>query len=335
MKKILVMLKSNPEHWAEQLRAALPGHDILLSAAGEVSTAGEVGAIGAVDTAGAAGTAGATGAIGEVDYAIVSKPSPGALASLQGLKVVFSVNAGIEALLESGVVPDGIPIVRMVDSGLAEGMLEWVLAATLVWHRNLFAYRERQLSLEWAPMQELLARDRRVCVLGAGELGGRVAATLAQIGFDTRTWSRSPKQIAGVASFHGAEAIEESAGSCDFLINLLPLTAATENIIDHRLLACLGRQAVLINAGRGGHIVDQAVIDSLDSGQLRAAVLDVFRDEPLPLSHPFWRHPGVYLTPHVAAPTHIATALAAIAGNIRGFEAGAPLLHVVDRARGY
>jgi glyoxylate/hydroxypyruvate reductase len=303
--KILVMLKSNPEQWAQRLRGALPDHEVLLSPNGNI------------------------------DYAVVSKPQPGALASIPGLKAVFSVNAGIEALLPHGVVPTGIPIVRMVDDGLAEGMLEWVLAVTLAWHRNLFDYRALQLSLTWAPMQEVLARDRRVCVLGAGELGGRVAAALARIGFNTRTWSRSPKQITGVASLSGADRLEEAAADCEILINLLPLTPATENLLDHRLLSRLSKRAVLINAGRGGHVVDQAVIDALDSGQLRAAVLDVFREEPLPQSHPFWRHPGVYLTPHVAAPTHVASAVAAIADNIRAFEAGAPLRHVVELTRGY
>jgi glyoxylate/hydroxypyruvate reductase A len=304
-KKILVMLKSNPEQWAQGLQAALPDHDVLLSPDGEI------------------------------DYAVVAKPAPGVLASIRGLKAVFSVNAGVEALLPSGVVPEGMPIVRMVDHGLAEGMLEWVLAAALAWHRNLFDYRALQLSLTWAPMQEVLARDRRVCVLGAGELGGRVAAALAQIGFNTRTWSRTPKQIAGVVSLFGADRLEDAVADCEILINLLPLTPATENLLDSRLFSRLKKQAVLINVGRGRHVVDEAVIDALDSGQLRAAVLDVFRDEPLPLSHPFWRHPGVYLTPHVAAPTHAASALAAIAENIRAFEAGGALRHVVDLARGY
>lgn len=304
-KKILVMLKSNPEQWLQGLQAALPGHDVLLKADGDI------------------------------DYAVVSRPPPGALASIHGLKVVFSVNAGIEALLTPGVVPAGIPIVRMVDDGLTEGMLEWVLAATLAWHRNLFEYRALQLSLTWAPKQEVLARDRQVCVLGAGELGGRVAAALAQIGFNTKTWSRTPKQIAGVVSLFGADKLEDAVADCEILINLLPLTPATENLLDRRLFSRLRRHAVVINAGRGGHVVDQDVLDALDGGQLRAAVLDVFREEPLPLSHPFWRHPGVYLTPHVAAPTHAASSLAAIAENIRGFEAGSPLRNVVDLTRGY
>ena len=272
---------------------------------------------------------------GEIAYAIVGKPAPGALRALSGLKVVFSVNAGVEGLLESGEVPAGLPIVRMVDDGLAEGMLEWALASVLAWHRNLFAYRAAQLEGRWAPRDEHLARDRQVTVLGAGHLGGRVASALAQLGFGTRTWSRSPKQIPGVRSLHGSGQLDEAVAGADFLINLLPLTPATENLIDHRLLSRLAPDAVLINGGRGRHVVDQAVIDLLDRGHLRAAVLDVFRDEPLPQSHPFWRHPGVYLSPHVAAPTHAATAIAVIAENLLAFERGEPLRHVVDLTRGY
>jgi len=307
MKKIAVLLRSNVDEWLTLLRAALPQHDVV----GDLH--------GAADAV----------------YAVVGKPAPGALAALRELQVVFSVNAGVEALLESGEVPAGVAIVRMVDDGLAEGMLEWVLATTLAWHRNLFAYRERQSKGVWAPLREILARDRRVTVLGAGHLGGRVAAMLAQIGFDTRAWSRTPKQIPGVASFAGADSLHAAVRDAEILVNLLPLTPATENMLDAPLLAELAPNAVLINAGRGRHVVDRAVLELLDSGRLRAAVLDVFREEPLPPSHPFWSHPGVYVTPHVAAPTHASTAVAAIAENLRGHEAGAPLRHVVDLARGY
>jgi glyoxylate/hydroxypyruvate reductase A len=309
LKTILVLLRSNVEQWTRLLQAALPDHRIIadLAAAGDAA----------------------------VPYAVVGKPAPGVLAAIPGLEVLFSVNAGIEGLLESGEVPPGLPIVRMVDEGLAEGMLEWVLATTLAWHRNLFDYRAAQRAGEWRPLAEILARDRRVTVLGAGHLGARVAATLAGIGFQTRVWSRTPKTIAGVQSHHGAPGLEPAVARAEILINLLPLTPATENLIDRTLLSRLAPQAVLINGGRGRHVVDTAVLEALDDGQLRAAVLDVFREEPLPATHPFWTHSGVYLTPHVAALTQATTAVAAIAANLRGFEAGAPLRHVVDLARGY
>jgi glyoxylate/hydroxypyruvate reductase A len=308
MNKIVVLLRQNADHWASLLRAALPRHAVLTQA-------------GAEDR--------------EIAYAVVGKPAPGALRTLPGLRVVFSVNAGIEALLESGEVPAGVPIVRMVDAGLAEGMLEWSLASVLAWHRNVFAYRTAQLAGRWAPLDERLARDRTATVLGAGHLGGRVARALAGLGFRTRAFSRTPKDIPGVTCLCGATGLDAAVADADFLVNLLPLTPATENLIDARLLALLAPGAVLVNGGRGRHVVDAAVIQALDSGALRAAVLDVFREEPLPTSHPFWHHPGVYLSPHVAAPTHAGTAIEAIAANLIAFEGGAPLQHVVDLARGY
>jgi len=308
MKNFLVLLRANAAPWAALLQKALPQHSILTDAAA---------------------------ARGAVPYVLVGKPPAGTLAALPGLQVVFSINAGVEALLDSAEVPVGLPIVRMVDDGLAEGMLEWVLATVLAWHRNLFAYRALQLSGVWQDLHEVLARDRRVTLLGAGHLGGRAAAALAQIGFATRAWSRTPKQIAGVTCLSGPDQLDKAVEGSDFLINLLPLTPATQDLIDDRLLSLLATGSVLINGGRGRHVVDQAVIDRLNRGHLRAAVLDVFRDEPLPAAHPFWRHPGVFITPHVAAPTHSATAVAAIVENIKGYEAGAALMHLVDRVRGY
>ena len=210
-----------------------------------------------------------------------------------------------------------------------------MLAQLLAWHRNLFAYAAAQRDGRWAPLPERLAGERVVCVLGAGRLGGPIAAMLARIGFAVRAWSRTPKQIPGVDCRCGASGLAAATRGADFLVNLLPLTPHTEDILDAALLRRLAPGSVLINAGRGRHLVEQAAIDLLDEGHLRAAVLDVFREEPLPPSHRFWRHPGIHLSPHVAAPTHARTAVAAITQNIVRFEAGAPLRHVVDRDRGY
>ncbi len=308
MKTILVMLRSNADHWAELLRKALPDHRVETDPA-------EIG--------------------GKIDYVVAGVPPKGALAAIGPFEVLFSVNAGVERLLEDGEVPPGRPIVRMVDDGLAEGMLEWVMATTLAWHRNLFEYREQQLALSWQPKAEKLARDRTVTVLGAGHLGAPVATLLAQIGFRTRAWSRSPKDLKGVTCFSGSDGLAPAVEGTEILIGLLPLTPATENLVGAAVFARMAPGSVLINGGRGRHIVDQALIDALDSGRLRAAVLDVFREEPLPTGHPFWRHPRVYLSPHVAAPTHAETAIEAIVENLRGYEAGQPLTHVVDLARGY
>jgi glyoxylate/hydroxypyruvate reductase A len=308
MPNLIVMLRSNPDSWVRLLRAALPGHTVMTDP-GEAAV--------------------------PIDYAVVGKPPPGAIAALGPLQAVFSINAGVEALLESGGVPADVPLVRMVDHGLTAGMMEWVVAQTLAWHRNLFAYRDLQQAGRWAPIQEILAAHRQVALLGVGQLGLPVARMLASLGFPLRAWSRSPKTIEGVESFSGKDGLHAAVTGADILINLLPLTAETENLIDATLLRLLAPGAVLINAARGRHLVDEAVLAALDDGHLRAAVLDVFREEPLPATHPFWTHPGVFLSPHVAAPTDAAIAIEAIAANIIGFENGQPLMHVVDRARGY
>lgn len=306
MGSVLVMLRSKPDEWAALLAEALPGHAVRVRPDGHA-----------------------------VDYAVVGKPPPGELGALHGLRAVFSVNAGVEALLESNEVPPGVPLVRMVDHGLVAGMTEWVVAQTLAWHRNLFAYRDSQTRGQWAPQPEALASERAVAVLGLGTLGRPVAETLARLGFVVRGWSRSPHEITGVRCLAGADGLHAAVAHADTLVNLLPLTPATENILDAPLLRGLAPGAVVINAARGRHLVDADLLALLDSGHLRAAVLDVFREEPLPPPHPFWSHPRVFLSPHVAAPTHARVAASVIADNIRGFEAGRPLSHVVDRDRGY
>ena len=308
MRTVLVLLRTNSREWVRLLGDALPGHRV---------------------------TDDASQASSGTSYVVAGKPPAGAIQALGPLDALFSVNAGIEALLEPGIVPDGVPIVRMVDDGLAAGMLDWVLATTLAWHRNLFLYDKAQLEGRWSPRPERLACERTVCMLGAGHLSAPIAMLLARIGFAVRCWSRTPKQIPGVDCQSGADELVPAVHGADILINLLPLTPSTENILDATLLRRLAPGGVLINAGRGRHLVDEAVMAHLDEGHLSAAFLDVFREEPLPPGHPFWRHPGVHVSPHAAAPTHARTAVAAIAGNILQFEAGGPLRHVVDRTRGY
>lgn len=308
MKTLLVAARANPEVWADLFRAELPDHAILTAAP-------------------PAGT--------PVHYVVVGRPAPGLIPSLTGLEVVLSLNAGVEHLLASGEVAPGTPIVRMVDPGLVEGMIDWVLAQALAWHRNLFIYGASQAKGAWAPLPEKLARERTVTVLGAGALGGPVARMLLAFGFNTRLWSRTPRDIPGAATYAGPESFAAALAGADILINLLPLTAETENLLDAAAFARLATGACVINAGRGGHIIDADLIAALDSRQLSAAALDVFRGEPLAPDHPFWTHPGVRLSPHVAAPTHPHTAVAVMAGSVRRWERGEPLAHVVDRARGY
>jgi glyoxylate/hydroxypyruvate reductase A len=308
MKRLLVAARMNRETWADLFRKVLPEHEILVAAPGD----GE-----------------------PVPYVVVGRPEAGLIGGLPGLEVVLSLNAGVEHLLASGEAPESIPIVRMVDDGLVEGMVDWVMAQTLAWHRNLFEYNTQQREGRWAPRPEKLARERTVLVLGAGALGLPVVAMLKVFGFKTRVWSRSLHPIPGVEAFAGPEGLGEALAGADILINLLPLTAETENLLGKAAFAHVAPGAFVINGGRGGTIVDADLIAALDDGTLSGAALDVFRQEPLPADHRFWTHPKVRLSPHVAAPTHPHTAVAAMAETVRRHERGEPLLHVVDRARGY
>ncbi|PYE82481.1 2-hydroxyacid dehydrogenase [Pseudoroseicyclus aestuarii] len=267
-------------------------------------------------------------------YIVVGRPDPGTIASVPGVEVVLSLNAGVEHLLASGEVPEGMPIVRMVDDGLAEGMTEWVLAQVFAWHRNILHYLRVQPRAEWVPEKEKLARDRVVTVLGAGALGGRAAETLAALGFETRVWSRSGRDIKGCRAF-GAEDLGAAVTGAEVLVNLLPLTAETRDLIDAALLTRLAKGALFVNGARGAHVVEADLIAALDEGRLSCAALDVFRTEPLPGESPLWHHPRILVSPHVAAPTHPGPAVAEMAANIRLHQAGEPMRNTVDRAAGY
>ena len=306
MKTMFVAARANPEAMADQFRAELPDHEIVT-----VAPADRL-----------------------VTYAVVGKPLPGVLSSLQGLELVLSLNAGIEHLLASGEVPAAVPIVRMVDPGLVDGMVEWVAAQVLAWHRNLFVYHAQQAVGLWMTHPEMMARERTVTVLGAGALGGPVAAMLTAIGFKVRTWSRSGRTVSGTESFGGDDLAAAVTGA-DVLVDLLPATAETIDLIDAALLARLAPGALLVIGGRGVSVVDADLIAALDRGQLSWAVLDVFRTEPLQGDHPFWAHPKVFVSPHVAAPTHARTAVAVMAESVRAYERGEPVPHIVDRTLGY
>jgi glyoxylate/hydroxypyruvate reductase A len=223
----------------------------------------------------------------------------------------------------------------MVDPGLSEGMLEYVTAHTLRYHLGLDAVLAAQDGT-WRPdLAAPLARNRRVGVLGLGALGSLCAVALADLHFQVHGWSRRPHDISGIACHHGDAGLTEVLGHAEILVTLLPDTPATENLLDARRLALLPLGARLINPGRGSLIDDAALIDALDADHLAHATLDAFRTEPLPADHPFWHHPKVTVTPHIAAPTRPATAARVIAENIRRREAGEPLLHLVDRTAGY
>lgn len=249
------------------------------------------------------------------------------------LKAVLSLWAGVEGIIGNPTLT--MPLCRMVDDGLTRGMAEWVAGHVLRYHLGLDTHILGQDGTWRNGVVPPLARDRSVGLLGLGELGSAVGATLAGIGFDVRGWSRRPREDTGFATRSGEAGLEALLAETEILVLLLPATPQTANLIDARRLALLPDGARLINPGRGTLVDDAALLEALDSGRLAHATLDVFRIEPLPPDHPFWSHPRVTVSPHVAAETRPETASEAIARNIRRGEDGEPFRHVVDRGAGY
>jgi glyoxylate/hydroxypyruvate reductase len=259
-----------------------------------------------------------------IDAAVVANPEAGALAGLPRLRLIQSLWAGVDKLLADASVPAHVPLARMVDPAMSAAMAETALWAVLALHRGFFDYARQQTRAEWAPHAQRRADEVSVLVLGAGSMGGAVVERLRAMGYRVSAWRAS-----------GGEALAPRLGQSEVVINLLPLTPATRGLLDARFFAALPRGACLVNLARGAHVVDADLIAALDGGHLQRAVLDVFAVEPLPSEHAFWRHPNVTVLPHVAAATDERSASAVVAANLRALAQGAPILHWVDRARGY
>lgn len=270
----------------------------------------------------------------DIRYAVMWEPLADLAERFPNLQVLFSSGAGADQFDLKGL-PAHIPLVRMVEPGLAACMAEYVAWAVLSLHRDMVAYGADQRREAWAPLRVIPAAERQVGVLGLGVLGLGSLEILKGLGFQLSGWSRSPRAVAGVRTFAGVEALPEFLEGCDILVCLLPLTGETRGILGRNLFAKLPKGAGLINVGRGGHLVEADLLAALEAGQVSAAILDVFDKEPLPKGHPFWSHPQVLVTPHIASMTQPATAARAVIANIRRHQAGAPLTDVVDRARGY
>lgn len=259
---------------------------------------------------------------------------PGFWRSFPNLQAIFSLGAGVDGLLADATLP-AVPIVRMVDPSLADGMVEFVVMRTLHHHRLVHVYEQQQANATWRPLRPPRIGRRRVGVMGLGELGGRCARALADLGFQVRGWSRRPKALEGVETFHGPAGLPAFADGCEILVCVLPLTSETEGILNAQLFARLAPGACLIQAGRGAHLVEADLLDALASGRIAAATLDVFRSEPLPPEHAFWRHPGVRVIPHAAAFTYPETAAEVVAANLGRLLRGEPVADIVDPQAGY
>lgn len=268
----------------------------------------------------------------DVDYIIYAPGSP-----LQDFtpytrcKAVLNLWAGVERIVGNATLTQ--PLCRMVDPGLTEGMVEYVVGHVLRHHLGMDRFIHGAPG--WDQIVPPLARERVVAVLGLGELGLACARALKALNFAVEGWSRSAKPGLEFTAHHGEAGLQALLGRAEIVVTLLPRTAATENLLDARRLAWLSQGAVIINPGRGALIDDAALLAALDAGQLGHATLDVFRTEPLPEDHPFRHHPRVTVTPHIAADTRASSASRVVAENIRRAEAGEGLLHLVDRSRGY
>lgn len=270
---------------------------------------------------------------GQVDY-IVYAPNSAVqdFTPYTRLRAVLNLWAGVENIAPNPTL--SVPLARMVDHGLTQGMTEWVTGHALRHHLGMDAHILGQDGI-WRKDIPPLAQDRRVTVLGLGALGTAAAQALAGFGFPVTGWSRTAKSVDGIRCLNGADGLAEALECADILVLLLPFTQATENILNAETLARMPKGAFVINPGRGQLIDDDALLAALDAGQLAHATLDVFRTEPLPPEHPFWAHPRVTVTPHIASETRPDTAAEVIAENVRRGEAGEPFLHLVDRSLGY
>ena len=274
------------------------------------------------------------------DYALVWRAPRELFAPRDGLRAIFNLGAGVDALLaleraHPGTLPPDVPLVRLEDSGMAQQMIEYVTHAVLRYLRRFDEYEALQRERRWQVLEPHPRARFTVAVLGLGVLGAQVAQALAALGLPVRGYSRSPKQLDGIDTFAGDDAFDACIDGAKVLVNLLPSTRDTDGILSARTFARLAPGAYLVNVARGAHLVEADLLDALASGQLAAATLDVFQHEPLPADHPFWHAPRITITPHCSAETLRDEAVEQIAGKIRALERGERVGGVVDYARGY
>lgn len=268
-----------------------------------------------------------------VEFAVVWKQPAGAVASLPNLKALQSFGAGVDSILSDASLPAALPLARIVDPNLTASMLEYLDTVVNYYRLRFDEFANNQQQQLWKPRSP--RKIRHITVLGLGELGSAAARHFAAQGYLVSGWSSTLHAIERVQCFAGDSQFAAAVAQADLLICLLPLTASTENLLNASRLAQLKSGAILVNVARGAIVDDQALLTALQSGQLAAACLDVFRIEPLPSDHPFWTTPGILITPHISAVTNADTAVAQIAENYRRVQAGLPLLNQVDRTRGY
>jgi glyoxylate/hydroxypyruvate reductase A len=311
MKIVFCCTNTKAEPWLEGFRQALPGVDIWEWQAAPAGQAPQL-----------------------ADHAVVWSPPQSFIDEQTQLQSLFNIGAGVDALLKL-TLPESLNIVRLNDAGMSVQMSEYVCHAVIRYFREFKQYENDQTEQRWSFRKPALRSEFSVGVLGAGVLGSKVAQSLQQFDFPVNVWSRSPKQLAGVSSYTGPEQLPAFLKASKVLVNLLPLTPDTENLLNHANLSQLQAGAYLINVARGKHVVDQDLLNLLDQGHMAGATLDVFRVEPLPQDHAFWKHPKIVLTPHTSARTMRDESIAQIASKIKAVYAGQFIEGRVDKLRGY
>lgn len=270
----------------------------------------------------------------KADYAVVWKPPQQLLDEQTQLKALFNTGAGVDALVKLRL-PEGLPIIRLDDAGMSVQMAEYVCHAVIRHFREFDGYEADMGAGKWSFRKPRSRADFPVGILGLGVLGARVARTVAQFDFPVNGWSRSPKALDGVQCFSGEAGLDAFLQATRIVVCLLPLTPDTQDLLNAKRLSQLMPGGYVINVARGAHIVDADLLALLDNGHLAGATLDVFRTEPLPADHAFWKHPNITLTPHTSARTLRSESIAQIAGKIGALERGEQVAGRVDATRGY
>lgn len=269
-----------------------------------------------------------------VTYVITWQPSSDLGNLFPNLRGIYIAGAGLDQY-NFADIPTTVNLIRLVDDSMAEIMADYVLFAVLALHRDMLAYREQQSNRQWAPLPIVPATERRVGILGAGTLGKAALERLEPLGFQLSAWSQTFREVPGGNCFVGWSQISTFLTQCDILVNLLPLTDETRGILDFSTFSRMPEGAGIVNVGRGAHLVEKDLLQALDSGQLGAAVLDVFASEPLANEHPFWSHPRIMVTPQIASDVQVQGAVSLIARNLYRDRRRLRLLNVVDRDKGY
>jgi glyoxylate/hydroxypyruvate reductase A len=306
MKIAFCCTDTSADAWLAGLRAALPGADVTLWQPGAP----------------------------QADYAVVWAPPQQFLDEQPLLKALFNIGAGVDALLKL-TLPPQTQVVRLDDAGMSVQMAEYVCHAVIRHFREFDGYEADMARGKWSFRKPRSRMDFPVGILGLGVLGERVAKAVSQFDFPVNGWSRTPKSLPGMQCFSGIEQLDAFLQASRVLVCLLPLTAETRDILNHRNLSHLQPGGYVINVARGAHLVDDDLLSLLNSGHLAGATLDVFRTEPLPHTHPFWQHPHITLTPHTSARTLRTESIAQIAGKIAAMQRGEPVAGRVDPQRGY